>query len=289
MARIALVGPGALGGAVAAALFRSGKHSLVLCARRPLTELIVETPDETIAFRPEVWVDPSAAGPVDFVLVATKTYDSAGAGAWLERLASGGASVAVLQNGVEHRENFARWVPAERIVPVLAYCPAERAAGGRIRQRRKAELVVPDDVRGREFAALFVGTHVEISLKKDFITAAWEKLTVNSIGALNALLLAPAGIFNDPHVAAVAVEVLRESIAVGRAEGSALDEALVERTLKIYRGNPPDSVNSLHADRAAGRPMEIDARNGVIVRLGRKHGIATPLNAMLVDLLKAKI
>ncbi len=46
-------------------------------------------------------------------------------------------------------------------------------------------------------------------------------------------------------------------------------------------------MNSIHADRAAGRPMELDARNGVIVRLGRRHGIATPYNDMAVALLAA--
>jgi 2-dehydropantoate 2-reductase len=46
-------------------------------------------------------------------------------------------------------------------------------------------------------------------------------------------------------------------------------------------------VNSLLADRLAGRPLEIDARNGVIVRLGQQHGIATPLNGMAVAILEA--
>jgi 2-dehydropantoate 2-reductase len=54
----------------------------------------------------------------------------------------------------------------------------------------------------------------------------------------------------------------------------------------IYRGHPPDSVNSLHADVEAGRPTEIDLRNGVVVELGKRHGIRTPYNDMAVTLLK---
>jgi 2-dehydropantoate 2-reductase len=53
------------------------------------------------------------------------------------------------------------------------------------------------------------------------------------------------------------------------------------------RRGPRDAKNSMLADRLAGRPMEIDARNGVIVRLGRKHGIAAPMNALMVALLEA--
>jgi 2-dehydropantoate 2-reductase len=66
-----------------------------------------------------------------------------------------------------------------------------------------------------------------------------------------------------------------------------MDDSVVESVLSGYRAAPPDSVNSMHADRIAGRPMEIEARNGVIVRVGRKHGIPTPLNALFVELLEA--
>ncbi|MDF2117959.1 ketopantoate reductase C-terminal domain-containing protein [Roseiarcaceae bacterium H3SJ34-1] len=50
---------------------------------------------------------------------------------------------------------------------------------------------------------------------------------------------------------------------------------------------PGDAINSLHADLLAGCPVEIDARNGAVVRLGRKHGIATPVNGMIVALPEA--
>ena len=85
----------------------------------------------------------------------------------------------------------------------------------------------------------------------------------------------------------VALQLLRECVAVGRAEGAKLEDDLAESVLQKCRSMPVDAVNSMHADRMAGRPMEIDARNGAIVRLGRKHGIATPCNGMAVALLEA--
>ena len=81
--------------------------------------------------------------------------------------------------------------------------------------------------------------------------------------------------------------LIRECIAVGRAEGADLPDGLADDVVAGYRAGPADSVNSMLADRLAGRPMEIDARNGVIVRLGTRHGIATPLNAMAATLLRA--
>jgi 2-dehydropantoate 2-reductase len=68
-----------------------------------------------------------------------------------------------------------------------------------------------------------------------------------------------------------------------------LGDEVADDVLRFYRTQPPDSINSIYADRLAGRPVEIDARNGVIVRLGEKHGIPTPNNRMAVALLKAMV
>jgi 2-dehydropantoate 2-reductase len=250
-------------------------------------ELHVETPHGPLTARPVVLTAPEQATPVDWVLVATKAYDAAGAATWLKGLAAQGAPVAILQNGIEHRERFTPWLPAEQIVPVMIDCPAERTDPTRIRQRGTAKMVVQDDARGREFVALFAGTPVEATVTADLRSAVWRKLCINSSGVINALLLQPAGVFQDEKVGDLLKAMVHEGMAVGRAEGAVFEDGLPEKILAGQRAAPPDSMNSIHADRAAGRPMELDARNGVIVRLGRKHGIATPYNEMAVALLAA--
>jgi len=287
MSRIAIIGPGAVGGMIAALLCKTGRHDMTLCARRPLAELTVETLAGVITAQPTVLTEAKQATPVDWVLVATKAYDATGAATWLTGLAAKGAPVAILQNGVEHRERFAAYLPADRIVPVMVDCPAERSATGRIRQRGPAKMVVQDDARGREFAALFAGTPVDVALTADLKSAVWRKLCLNSSGVLNALLLQPTAAMRDEKLGDLVRAMVEECMAVGRAEGAVFEDGLAGKILQAYRDAPPDSVNSIHADRAAGRPMEIDARNGVIVRLGRKHGIATPYNLMAMALLEA--
>jgi len=287
MSRIALVGPGAVGGVITAWLEQTGRHEVTLCARRPLGELHIETPHGPLVARPKVLTAPEQAAPVDWVLVATKAYDAAGAALWLKGLAAQGAPVAILQNGIEHRERFAPWLPADRIVPVMVDCPAERTDPTHIRQRGTAKLVVQDDARGREFVALFAGTPVDATTTPDLKSAVWRKLCINSSGVINALLLQPTAAFQDEKLGELMMAMVRECMAVGRAEGAVFEDGLPEKILAGQRAAPPDSMNSIHADRAAGRPMELDARNGVICRLGRQHGIATPYNDMAVALLAA--
>lgn len=287
MARIAIVGVGAIGGVVASLLQSAGRHELVLCARRPLAELVVETPDGVVTINATVQTRPEEAKPVDWVMAATKAYDVAGAAKWLERLSAEGAPVGVLQNGVEHRERFLPFVAEERIVPVVVDCPAERVAPECIVQRGLMSLKVPEGALGAEFVALFARTTADAVTVPDWTTVAWRKLCHNAAGAISALTLQPNGVMRDEAIGEIALELVRECVAVGRAEGAVLADSVPEDVLEAYRRSAVDGVNSLLADRRAGRPMEIDARNGVIVRMGRKHGIATPANSMAVALLGA--
>jgi 2-dehydropantoate 2-reductase len=271
---------------LAGLLERAGGHEITLCTRRPLAGLTVETTDRIVSVHARNATNPSACEPVDWILVATKTYDAEGAAKWFPALTGPETRVAVIQNGVEHRENFAGLVDAERIVPVVIDVPAERRPDGSVLQRAGAVMRVENGAAGVSFAALF-GETAQIELTDDFLSAAWRKLCLNAAGAICALTLKPAGVLRDEALGEAALGLIAECVAVGRAEGADLDDGIGERVLAATRAGSPESINSLLADRMAGRPMEIDARNGVIVRRGEKHGIATPLNRMAVALLKA--
>ena len=286
MPTIAIIGPGAIGGILAAWLAQDPDNDVTVCARTPFDRLEVETPTGHISASPRVVTDPADAEPTDWVLAATKAYDAAAAARWFPAVCRDDTPVVVLQNGVEHVERFAPFLPVERIVPAVIDCPAERTAPGRMRQRGPSWIVVPDSAHGRALVPLFAKTNFDVSTG-DFTTRAWAKLCINAPGAISAILMKPTGVIQIDPIPELTRGFVRECIAVGRAEGATLDDAIVEAVVEGARKAPPDSLNSLIADRMAGRPMEIDARNGAIVRLGRKHGIPTPLNEMAVALLTA--
>lgn len=287
MARIAIVGPGAIGGTVAAALARGHVHEVVVCARTPFDHLEVDTPTGMLIATPRVLLDPGGAVPVDWVLVATKAYDHAATALWLQPLRAEGTRIAILQNGVEHIERFSPYVPAGSLVPVVVNCPAERSLPGRIRLRRTAALRVPDTADGQAFVALFAHTEVLVSTVSDFKSELWRKLCINCAGAVSAILLQPAGIAKRAAIADLMRDLASECRAVALAEGAVLADDIAESAVALFRNGASDAINSLHADRLAGRPMEVDARNGAAVRFGKKHGIATPLNKAILALLEA--
>ena len=122
MAHIAVIGPGAIGGTVATRLAEISDHVITVCARSAVTLLTVDTVDGIKTAAPEVLLSPDRGRPVDWVLVATKAYDVAGAAEWLQRLMGSDTRLAVLQNGVEHVERFAPYVSKAQSYRSLWIC-----------------------------------------------------------------------------------------------------------------------------------------------------------------------
>ena len=280
---VAVVGVGAIGGVCAAALAAAGR-AVVCCVRTRFDALVVEGRGGAIRCAPRVATDPGQVHPARWVVVATKAHQTDGAAAWLAPLAAGGARVAVLQNGVEQVARLSRWLDADRIVPVVVACPATAIAPGHVIQRAAARFTVPDDAGGRELAALFADTAIAIERTADWPTAAWRKLCSNVTGgALAALAGAPVREARHPRLRDLALALAHECAGVGRAEGadvpaSFADEVAAEAM--VSSGAPSTLVDRRHR-----RPLEVDARNGAVVRLALRHGIATPANARAAALM----
>lgn len=289
MSRIAIIGVGAVGGVVAASL---AHLEPLACLRRPLARLRIHH-DGAVRSYPLTRACTSPAsieGPSAVVFLATKAHQTEGAAAWLTALTGPATTVVVLQNGVEHRERVRPLVhPEASVLPAVVDLPATTTAPGEIFLRRAGSLILPAEPGAAEIAALFIGARfVEADTQADFATALWRKLCVNvASGAIPALTDRPAGVFRDMAVQEVAKALVRECIAVARAEGVVLEDSLADEIVAGFAAAPPDTLNSMLLDRRAGRPLEADARNGAVVRIGARHGLATPYNALASTLLGA--
>lgn len=291
MTTITLIGPGAIGGTVGFALMEQG-HDVVICANQPFSELSLTRSDTKERRSKPVRVITSPAElasnrPADWVLFCVKSHQSDGAAAWLKAALGPAGKLAVLQNGVEHREHVAPYVgPGTTVVPVMIMLPAERTRPGEITLQGGASLTAPDDETGRAFAALFAGSFVRAGVDPDFKSRAWEKLCLNAPGgALSVLTLHPGPIAESQEIAALAHRFVEECMTVGRAEGARFPDGFADRVVAMFSA-PGGRGNSMYYDRRDGKPLEWDARNGVVRRLGRKHGIPTPISDIIVPMLK---
>ncbi len=289
MTRVAVVGVGAVGGVVAAGLASTGCVEVMACVRSPLGALQIDHPDGTArkASIPEV-LDPAQVPVVDWVVLATKAHQTAGAAPWLERLCGAGTRVAVLQNGVEHRERVAPLIGAARVLPAVVEISAESLQRGHIRLFDRPRIVVPAGDDGAQFAALCQGSGITVASTGDFVTAAWAKLCLNvANGAVTALTMRRMPVFAHPRIAELGRALVEEARQVATASGAHLSVDLADQVIARLRTMPAESGSSMLWDRLAGRPLEFDARNGAVVRAGARLGIPTPYNETVTALLEA--
>jgi 2-dehydropantoate 2-reductase len=164
---------------------------------------------------------------------------------------------------------------------------SERQADGWIRVRTEPRLVLPDSEAGATLADLVRGAGVTVELDPEFRTAAWHKLLVNAVVCFMVLTGRRAGIFRRDDVASLGRRYLAECLAVARADGANLGDAVIEEIVGMLSAAPEDITTSMLTDREANMPLEWDIRNGVILRKAAAHGLATPISEVLVPLLAA--
>ena len=287
---VAVIGLGGVGGGAAGSLAAAGRHDILACTRQPIARFTLERAEGTVEAPLRVLTDPASAKPVDWVLVCTKTHQTAAAAPWLTRLCTPATRVAVLQNGIDHVARVGPLARGAAIVPVLVYYNCEGFAPDRVRIRHAGphDAVVADDEPGRAFVDLFDGTPLRIIRSGDFVTLAWRKLLINAVAnPITALTLQRQAVLRRPDVQELCRGILDEAVAVARAEGVKLAEDETARTIATLENFSGELGTSMYFDRLAGRRLEAEALTGAIVAAGDRHGIAMPLNRALLTLLRS--
>jgi 2-dehydropantoate 2-reductase len=288
---IAVIGPGAIGSTIAA-LLHAADLPVLLCGRTPRDGVEVRPDDgDPIRVPGPVHTDPTTVdGPLDVAFLAVKDTQNAQAASWLDRLCDENTVVCALQNGVEQVERVSavsRHTDAAHVVPAAVWISSEMQPGGWVRLRSEARLVLPDTPAAAVVAEVLSSTAITIERDPDFRSAAWRKLLVNAVVGFMVLAGRRAGMFRRDDVAGLARRYLSECLAVARADGADLGDAVVDDIVGMLASAPEDLTTSMLTDHQAGRPLEWDVRNGVISRKAVAHGLPTPISDVVVPLLAA--
>lgn len=285
---MAIIGPGAIGSTVAAVLHEAGRTP-GLYGRTARDGLEVFIGEDAIRVPGPVRTDPEHVdGAVATVFLAVKATQIEGAAPWLAKLCGPDTVLCVLQNGVEQLAMVSPFVPEGTVVvPAVVWFPAQAQADGSVRLHGAPRVTLPEAPGADRVADALRGTRCTVEVASDFSSVAWRKLLQNAAAGLMALTGRRAGMFAREDVAELTRDYLRECLSVARAEGARLGDEVPEEILAGFRSSPADLSTSILTDREAGRVLEWDIRNGVISRLGRAHGIPTPISDVVTALLAA--
>jgi 2-dehydropantoate 2-reductase len=286
--RIAIIGAGAIGAVIAGAARDSG-HDVWVCVRTPIDSLVLERDGEEQTLGVHIASSPSElpAGPVDILWITTKATDTASAASWIGAACGPQTLVASAQNGLDHSARLADWVPAQQVAPTLAYVAAERLSPGRVRHLAGNLLVVPEPAGATITDAVSEGGLL-VRSTGDMLTACWRKLLGNLVAnPITALTRRRIGVMREEGVAELARGLLSEAVEVGVAEGARLSQRDIDVVVEGTTTYGDTTGSSMLYDILDGRPLEYRYITGEVVRRGRAHGIATPLNSTIFTLLSA--
>ena len=299
--RIAVVGPGGLGGRYAVLLAQGGED-VSLIARGAHLEAIREKGltlrhfDEDVAtVKMTATSDPDEVGLVDLVLFCVKTYDLETAARQARSLVGDETVVLPIQNGVTSGEQLRRIVGENAVIGGATYADGRLVEPGVVTfGHSKAPLVFGEleggeSERTQRILETFEKADLQAELSADMPAVLWEKfVTVCGSGGALAVLRLPIGTaFEIPECGELLLGVMKEVEALSHARGIGLAKGFSERKFAFLRENVSPSMRSSQlTDILNGRRLELESLNGAAVRLGETLGVPTPLNRFCYAALK---
>ena len=282
--RHGILGVGGVGGFIGGALARAGRDVVLLMR-----------PETLAAYEGRLRVQSVVLGDFDVEVPATSVLDREIDVLWVTPKATqldaalelvpahciGDCVVVPLLNGLDHvdvlREHF-----GERVLAASIAIESERVDVGRFRQKSAfAEVALAPGARAAQICGELTEAGLGCRVGASEAEVLWQKLAVLTPIALTTTALeAPlSAVVADPAWRPRLEGCVREVAAVAGAEGVAFDaDAAMSRYEQIG-----DLRSSMQKDREAGRPLELDAIGGAVLRAARRHGVDAPATQELVD------
>lgn len=294
--KIAVIGIGGVGGYFGGRLTHT-EHEVYFLARGAHLAAIQQhgglqvysTKGDFVATPTLATNSPHAIGPVDCVLVATKTWQVEATLPTLLPLVGPETFFVPLLNGVEATQQLADAFGAERVLGGFCRVLSWIESAGHIRQNGGDPFVAFGELDGHpservaQLKAAFDAANVTCDTPDDIQAAIWQKfLFIASFGGVGAVTRMPAeAIRGLPQTRGMIESAMQEinQVAIGRGIRMASDA--VAKGMATVDHMPNDATASMQRDIMGGKPSELEAQNGAVVRLGAEVGIATPTHQFL--------
>lgn len=299
--KICILGAGALGCALGAALTEAGNEVWLINRHAAQVDamnqrgLLLRDAGVDRAVPVHAATQPQAAGVVDLVILLVKSFHTREAMEPALSLLGPGTLVMSLQNGLGHEDILAGIVGRERLLAGKTYAggsqlgPGHVLIGTRGKDTHIGELDGSITPRVQRIADVFNAAGLETFVSGNILGTIWDKLLINvATGALTGITRLTYGeLYQRPELEACGVAAVAEAMAVAKASGVQLSITDPRQAwLKAGGGLPYEFKTSMLQSLEKGSVTEIDFVNGAVVQRGEQCGVATPVNQTLVACIK---
>ncbi|MFY9988487.1 MAG: ketopantoate reductase family protein [Chthoniobacterales bacterium] len=237
--------------------------------------------------------DPATLGSVDLVIISVKLWDTEAAAHVISPIVGPETAVLSLQNGVQKDDVLPRVLGDKPILGGVCYISATIARPGVISHTGTLQKIVFGEYDGQRsaraeaFLEACRRASIDVELSLEIRKAIWQKFVflVGLSGSTTAIRSPIGPIRKNPRTRSFLLDIMREVVAVGGAQGVALSPEYAEELLAYCDGLPPEMASSMYHDLERGNRLEVDWLSGAVVELGEKVGIPTPLNRAVRDIL----
>jgi 2-dehydropantoate 2-reductase len=287
--RFAVLGPGGVGGLMAGLLARAGDSVEVLAGDSTAREIAdggIRVESTRFGdFTASVKAAPLLSEPVDAVMITVKATHLQEAIDRVPPPVLGDALVIPFLNGLEHVEILRRVYPPDRVVPAAIRIESARLRPGLIRHTSQLAGIEIGPA-AEQVAAHLRAAGFDVRIRADEKLIMWEKfLFLAPMALLTTVARANVGTVRTDRRKDLTA-LLGEVTSVARADGVAIDPAAV---LRFIDAVPGSMETSMQRDQAAGRPLELDALGGALLRRADRVGIDMPVTRRLVGEIAARL
>jgi 2-dehydropantoate 2-reductase len=286
--RHAVLGAGGVGAFLGAALSRVGREVVLVMRDDSLASYdgVVHVESSVLGdFDVELPAASTLDRPVDALWITTKATQLADA---LERVpAAEGAVVVPLLNGLDHVDVLRRKFGSGAVLPAAIVIESERGGPGRVRQLSNfASIRLSPGPQAERVRSELEDAELAVSIGESEAHVLWRKLAALAPIALTTTLRGSPldGVVADLVWRERLQQCVREIAAVAAAEGVVVD---AEELIAAIESMPPGLRSSMQKDREAGKPTEIDAIGGAVLRAAARHALDVPTTRVLVDGIQA--
>ena len=298
--RIAMMGSGGVGGFFGAKLVQAG-CDVTFVARGAHLEAM-RTRGLTVAStgHPELHLpkvraveDPAQVGEVDVVILSVKLWDTEAAARAILPMVGPHTGVLSLQNGVVKDDILRRYFPPAQVMGGVCYVATHIGSPGVIQQTGTMQRLVvgeydaPPSARATALRDALATVGVAAELSTDIRRSLWEKYVfLVGLSGSTTTIRKPLGVVRgNPRSREFLADLMRETVAVGRAHGVALPEDYAAQRMAFADTLPQDMTSSMHHDLERGNRLEVEWLSGGVVQLGAAKRVPTPCNRAVWDIL----